>query len=241
MSDGLQIADAAVKNNVPVMVNHERRFALDYAAAKSYMDALGCIQSVTAELDSSLRVYSSADEATGAYSLLHDGTHLVDIVRFLLAGKADTAAESAGKRSLLYDPVITSVYYDEKEQSVVRNVSVHFASDRCPDVTVRISGRSRFFGFGVDVCGTEGRIRIGNGYAEFYRREQSKLYSGFYSLAPDKSVKLPKKTGYFSNMVKNAVDYLDGKSPLKSTLQDGLADLDVLEQIRALLKDEERN
>lgn len=241
MRDGLQIADAAAKCSVPVMVNHERRFALDYAAAKSYMKGLGCIQSVTAELDSNLRVYSRADESTGAYSLLHDGTHLVDIVRFLLAEESDTGDESAGKRSLLYDPVITSVYYDEKEPSVVRNVSVHFKSDRCADVIVRISGRSRYFGFGVDICGTEGRIRIGNGYAEFYRREQSKLYSGFYSLASDAGVKLPKKTGYFSNMVKNAVDFLDGKAPLKSTLQDGLADLDILEQIRALLQDDARD
>ncbi|MFA6856646.1 MAG: Gfo/Idh/MocA family oxidoreductase [Treponema sp.] len=237
MRDGLLIADAAVKYNVPVMVNHERRFALDYTAAKSYMSKLGCIQSVTAELDSGLRVYSSADESTGAYSLLHDGTHLVDIVCFLLGQKNNKADKSAEKRSILFDPVVTSVYYDEKAPSVVRNVSVHFKSDICPDVTIRLSGRSSYFAFGVDVCGTEGRIRIGNGYAEFYRREQSKLYTGFYSLVRDEKIRLPKKTCYFSNMVKNAVDYLDGKAQLKSTLQDGLEDLDILEQIRALLQD----
>jgi predicted dehydrogenase len=238
MKDGLKIADTAAEYNVPVMINHERRFSLDYAAAKLYMKRLGHIQSVTAELDSNLRVYSRKDESTGAYSLLHDGTHLVDIVRFLLAEKNDTVYESAGKRSILYDPLITSVYYDENEPSVVRNVSVHFKSDLCSDVTIRISGRSHYFAFGVDICGTEGRVRIGNGYAEFYRREQSKLYTGFYSLVRDKRIRLPRKTRYFSNMVKNAVDCLDGSAPLKSTLQDGLEDLDILEQIRALLQDE---
>ncbi|MCK9170627.1 MAG: Gfo/Idh/MocA family oxidoreductase [Treponema sp.] len=237
MKDGLKIADTAAKYNVPVMVNHERRFALDYAVAKSYMSKVGCIQNVTAELDSGLRVYSSADELTGAYSLLHDGTHLVDIVCFLLGQKNNQTDESTAKRSILYDPLITSVYYDENVPSVVRNVSVHFESDICPDVTIRISGRSSYFAFGVDVCGTAGRIRIGNGYAEFYRRAESKLYTGFYSLVPDEKVKIPKKTCYFSNMIKNAVDYLDGKAPLKSTLQDGLEDLDILEQIRALLQE----
>jgi predicted dehydrogenase len=239
MRDGLQIADAAAANNVPVLVNHERRFALDYGAAKLYMNGLGDIQSMTAELDSNLRVYSKKEESTGAYSLLHDGTHLIDIVRFLLAENNDTSDGSPVKRSLLYDPVITSVQYDGREPSVVRNVSVHFASDRCPDVSVRISGRSSYFAFGVDICGTKGRIRIGNGYTEFYKCEQSRLYSGFYSLVPDKKIKLPKKTRYFSNMVKNAVAFLDGRSPLQSTLEDGLADLDILEQIRALLQDNE--
>ena len=236
MKDGLRIADAAAIQKVPVMVNHERRFALDYAAAKSYMAGIGSIQSMTAELDSGLRVYSRNDESTGAYSLLHDGTHLVDIVQFLLAGKS--CDKASAKKSIIYDPVLTSVCCDEKDPSVVRNLSVHFSSDTCPDVTIRISGRSTYFGFGVDICGTDGRIRIGNGYAEFYRREQSKLYTGFYSLVPDKQIKLPKKTRYFSNMVENAVDFLDGKAPLRSTLQDGLADLDVLERICALLQDE---
>jgi predicted dehydrogenase len=241
MRDGLQIADAAAKYNVPVMVNHERRFALDYAAAKSYMRNIGEIQSVTAELDSGLRVYSKSDEVTGDYSLLHDGTHLVDVVQFLLGEESHVLKSPVHKNNVLYNPQITSVYYDENDPLVVRNVSVHFKSDLCPDVTIRISGRSRYFGFCVDVSGTEGRIRIGNGYAEFYKREQSKLYSGFYSLVPDKKMKLPKKTCYFANMVKNAVDYLDGKAPLRSTLQDGLSDLDILEQISELLQNEGQN
>jgi Predicted dehydrogenases and related proteins len=237
MKDGLKIADAAAKYGVPVMINHERRFALDYALAKSYMEKIGGIQSVSAELDSNLMVYSKNGESTGAYSLLHDGTHLVDCVAFLLSGKSPAESEGQDKRSVLYDPFITSVQYDEKNPSVVRNLSVHLCSDKCSDITLRLSGRSRYFGFGVEICGTEGKIRVGNGYAEFYKRVQSKLYSGFYSLALDKTVKIPKKTRYFSNMVASAVRYLDGTGPLRSTLQDGLADLDLLEQIRALLQD----
>lgn len=96
-----------------------------------------------------------------------------------------------------------------------------------------MSGRSRFFSFGLDILGTEGRIRLGNGYAKFYKRQESKLYSGFYSLSRDKSLHLPKKTGYFSNMIKNAVDFLDGTSKLQSPLSAAIEDLKTLEEIKA--------
>ena len=98
-----------------------------------------------------------------------------------------------------------------------------------------MSGRSRFFSFGLDILGTEGRICLGNGYAKFYKRKESKLYTGFYSLARDRAINLPKKTKYFANMVQNAVDYLDGSAPLKSPLSDAIADLCTLEAIKEKL------
>ena len=130
---------------------------------------------------------------------------------------------------------ITGIHRDESDPSIVQNLSAHFASDVCSDITLTMSGRSRFFSFGVDILGTEGAVAIGNGYAKFYRREKAKLYTGFYSLAEDKKVSAPKKTRCFSNMVKSCVDFLDGIAPLKSTLEDGLQTLDILERIRAEL------
>lgn len=263
MKEGLEIADEAKKFDVPIMINHERRFAYDYHEAKSYMKKIGKLQSITAELCSGLRVYSPKDDSTGEYSLLHDGTHLVDCIHFFLsdfASDASSASSESGttnasdfstanilkknenendahRRSVLYDTKISSVYYDEKDSSVVRNITVHFASDVCPSITMKISGRSKFFDFFIDILGTEGRIKIGNGFAEFYKREESKLYTGFYSLALDTSVKVPKRTQYFSNMLQSAVDFLDGRAPLESTLQDGLNDLDIIEQIKAAIQD----
>src|SRR5574344_616794 len=82
MVEALRIQEAAAANNVPILINHERRFAEDYKLAKAYLPQIGSIQSVNASLFSSLRVYSEKEELSGAYSLLHDGTHLVDIVLF---------------------------------------------------------------------------------------------------------------------------------------------------------------
>lgn len=255
LTEALQIKKSAEKNNVPILVNHERRFAKDYDLAKLYLSEIGQIQSIHADLFSGLRVYSKKDESTGAYSLLHDGTHLVDIVLFLLEDektKSTTISISKEVRqggglllhaaqvkapeeklvcNLLNSPVVTGVYKDENND--VRNFSAHYSTQKCPDVTISISGRSKYFGFEVDIRGTTGRICIGNGYLDIYRREQSKLYSGFYSLEKDKSVKYPKKTIYFTSMVQNAVDFLDGKTELKSDLQNGINALAVIEEIKS--------
>lgn len=216
----LQLQEAAERASVPVMVNHERRFALDYAAAKAYLKEIGTLQTVRGELYSGLRIYAPKYEEDGAYSLLHDGTHLVDIISWLLDEKLD-------------NPLVTGIYKDDKDE--VRNFSAHFTTKKCPEVTICMSGRSRFFSFGLDILGTEGRICLGNGYAKFYKRKESKLYTGFYSLARDRAISLPKKTKYFANMVQNAVDYLDGSAPLKSPLSDAIADLRTLEAIKEKL------
>ena len=213
-----EIAEAAEKAGVPVMVNHERRFAADYNMAKTYLKNIGTLQSVRGELYSGLRIYGKDFENDGAYSLLHDGTHLVDIISWLLDEK-------------LSKPVVTGIFKDDKD--VVRNFSAHFSTPSCADVTISMSGRSRFFSFGLDILGTEGRICLGNGYAKFYRRKESKLYTGFFSLSKDRSIHLPKKTGYFSNMIQNAVDFLDKKEKLLSPLSAAIEDLKVLEEIKA--------
>ncbi len=226
-SDAFELQKVSEKFKVPILVNHERRFALDYNLALDCLDSIGSIQEIHASLYSGLRVYSAKEEATGAYSLLHDGTHLVDILLFFLE-------KIESKNVVLKNPQIHGLYRDEKGD--VRNVSAIYSFASCPLVEINISGRSKFFGFGLEILGTEGKISVGNGYFEVFRRKPSKLYSGFYSLEKDKKIRKPKKTLYFSNMISNAVDFLDGKSNLKSTLQTGINALSVLEEIKASIK-----
>ena len=261
LSEAEKIQQEAEKFQVPVLVNHERRFAEDFKLAKSYMKKIGDIQSIRAELCSSLCVYNPAEEKTGAYSLIHDGTHLVDAVLFFLeddlpstlkkislenpsekkggllsraSGLNNSEKKIKTVNSLLRFPIVTGVFRDEEKN--VRQFSAHYSTSKCPDVTIGISGRSRFFGFEISITGTEGRICIGNGYLKLYHREKSSLYSGFYSLLNDRSESLPKKTFYFSNMIQNAVDFLDGKANLRSTLQTGINALSVLEEIKEIIK-----
>jgi len=247
VDDAMKISEAAERENVPILVNHERRFAEDYAIARSYMKKIGEIQSIHALLSSSLKVYDKAEESTGEYSLIHDGTHLVDTVMYLLEEieeqKNDNTSHVTGLlsraqkslyRPILHNPIVTGVYKDEK--GCVRNLTALYQTSSCPLVSISISGRSKYFGFDIDILGTEGRICIGNGYLTIYKNAESTLYTGFKSLTPDLSIKVPEKTLYFSNMVQNAVDFLDGRAELKSTLQTGIDDLRVLEEIKAYLQ-----
>jgi len=228
--DACAIRDCAVSCGVPVMVNHERRFADDYRLAKKCMDTIGDIQSVSAVLCSGMPVYSADREDSGAYSLIHDGTHLVDIVQYLLE---PSGAGAAGDR-LLRNPVITGVFYDGK--GAVRNLSAHYETSRCPDVTVSVSGRSRFFSFELTVRGTTGMICIGNGYGMRLVRRESRLYTGFYSLEKDRKTRFPVRTGYFSHMIENAVAFLDGAASCGSPLDAAINDLAVLEEIKGCLR-----
>lgn len=222
-AEGEKIVKASKKYKVPVIVNHERRFADDYNRAFDYIKEIGSVQKINASLFSGMRLYDPKEEGTGGYSLLHDGTHLVDIVSFLL--------ESLGKEKLS-KPVITGLYKDPKEKKVIRGFTANYSTKAVPDISILMSGRSRFFGFEVDVIGTEGKICIGNGHADFFKRQESKLYTGFYSLMEDRTVKHFKKTGYFSNMIQNGIDFLDGKAELKSTLETGMNALRILEEIK---------
>lgn len=233
-----QIQQSAKNHQVPVLINHERRFARDYKLARHLMGQIGDLQQIAASLHSGLRVYSAKEEATGFYSLIHDGTHLVDIVRFLL-GDAQ-----------LERPVLSGIRWDEERN--LRNMTVSYSCAACPAVTFTISGRSKFFGFEVDILGTTGRIRLGNGFFRFWQSRESRLYSGFRSLeevggsfsyesqgkiqgASIRRGRFVGKTGYFSGMVQNAVDFLDGLAPLGSSLDEGIATLQLLEEMKALV------
>lgn len=226
-TEGKKIVKAAQKNKVPVLVNHERRFASDYAVAREYITKIGAVQKINASLFSGMRLYDPNAEKTGGYSLLHDGTHLVDIVMYLLEALGD---------SKLAKPVITGLYKDAKEKKVVRGFTANYSTKQVSDISILMSGRSRYFGFEIDVIGTEGKICIGNGHADFFKRQESKLYTGFYSLHEDLNVKVPKKTGYFANMIQNGVDFLDGKAQLRSTLETGMCALKVLEEIKEKIR-----
>lgn len=230
-AEAQDIAACAREHGVPVMVNHERRFAHDYRAARDYLRRIGDLQMIRADLFSGLRVYSAAHESDGAYSLLHDGTHLVDIVQFLLEDLCPPPHEP--DEPLLPAPAVTGIHADEKGD--IRNFTARYALPACPEITITMSGRSRFFAFAVDILGTTGRICLGNGFAKFYSAQESRLYTGFRSLTRDSAVRLPKKTGYFANMVQNAVDFLDRAAPLASPLATAIADLKALEAIKARL------
>ncbi|HBD96102.1 MAG: hypothetical protein A2015_17010 [Spirochaetes bacterium GWF1_31_7] len=216
-----QIKEFSLFHKVPVMINHERRFSIDYQKVKKLIqsDGIGTVESIYASLSSSMRIFNKNDVETGNYSLIHDGTHLVDIVHFLTNTK-------------LKNPLINRIGIDNDKTVRYLSLSYDIASLM---IHLEISGARKYFGFDIDIRGTKGRVLIGNGYLQYYTRQQSPFYTNFFSLLRDKSLKRPRKTCYFSNMIQNAVDFLDGKQILESSLDDGISALLTLKEIESIL------
>jgi predicted dehydrogenase len=213
-----QIRRAAARCHVPVCVNHERRFSDDYRTAKTIIQSggLGALQTVSAHLFNGAPVWSPGCKQDGGCSLLHDGTHLVDTLHFLLGrhlGKPHASRVVRGR--------------DDK----VRALNLYYRMPKDLLVYVELNGGSAYFDFEIRLTGTQGRLIIGNGYLKLYTRAPSPYYTGFYSLKRRREIKRPKKTGYFTGMVTNCVNFLDGREPLRSPLSEGIRTLKALYEI----------
>jgi predicted dehydrogenase len=192
-----------------VLINHERRYARDYVRVRSLVAAgtYGALRTVNAKL------FMGRGRAPGEV-LLWDGTHLIDILRFLTQGEVANAqvwgrAEAPGGR-------LTSHFTVGGAE-----VFVETAADR--DHLV----------FELDLGFERGRIRVGNGLYEEFVGGPSPLYDKMRSLLPvavDPSSLYP--TGYFSGMAADALRAASepGYRPV-STLNDGLAALEAIEML----------
>lgn len=218
-----KILKHSTKRGIPVAVNHERRFSKDYLLVKDAIASgrFGGLLDVSARLMSGLKAIRRDDDKLGRGCLIHDGTHILDIAGYVTGGKVrieSTTAFRAGKRGEA-DGIAAEGY--------VGNATFRLACGY----------RSEPFVFELDLAFERGRIRVGNGLLEFWESKPSPYYEGFKSLAPDRNVKPFRRTGYFSGMVQNCVDFLNGDAPLLSPLEDGVKSLAIIDEIVKSLND----
>ncbi|HOV12925.1 MAG TPA: Gfo/Idh/MocA family oxidoreductase [Spirochaetota bacterium] len=228
IKEALLIKKYSEKFNVPICINHERRYSIDYQITKKLIEEkkLGDVESVIASFWSGAKVYKKGSEKYGDCSLIHDGTHLIDIIDYLFDIKFDKPKINKisfddGKNVTFLNVFFNEKIYDQKEKTLFN---------------LEFSGNKKVFGFELDIRGTMGRVVIGNGYLNFYERKSSPYYKGFYSLVRNKKIKRPKLTKYFSNMVSNCVNFLQGKEPLVSNVSTGVKVIEIIYKIISKLK-----
>jgi len=178
--DALKIAELDNAGKIKILTNHERRYSKDYQRAKKHIDGqtLGRLLSISSQL------FMGKNRAVDD-TLLHDGTHLIDIINFLTSAyleKVETVKFSASERESL---IIIS------------------KSGKIPVILEIGSGRD-YLEFTIILNFSSGKIRIGNGLYEEYRSIKSSYYEKMNSLEKT-SVSRPKTTGYFKNMLLDAV------------------------------------
>jgi predicted dehydrogenase len=192
-----------------VLVNHERRYARDYRRVRNLVasEVYGRLVTINAKL------FMGRGRAPGEV-LVWDGTHMVDILRYLTGG------EIQGPRAW-GNPEVSGGRLTARFLAAGVEVFLETAADR--DHLV----------FELDLGFEGGWIRIGNGLYEEFGGGPSPLYDKMRSLVPvewEPGSIWP--TGYFSGMAADAVEsVLRPDHRPGSAASDGLAALEAIEAI----------
>ena len=194
-----------------VLVNHERRYSDNYRMVRKDIAALkyGRLLSVHA-------VLYFGRNARHSDVLLHDGTHLIDIINFLTGSRCVLRRRFGSMRSS-------------------RSSSYLFGKASGIPVIIDIGAERDHLVFEVELSFEKGRIRAGNGILEYEVSGPSPYYEKYRSLLPDECP-VPEKTGYFANMLADAVkcvrepDY----QPVSSA-QEALEAMRFIRTLRAVL------
>lgn len=193
-----------------ILVNHERRYARDWQWIKARMDqkTYGEVLSLRG------RLYLGRSRKPGL-TLLHDGTHLVDILRYL-TGKEWTGTSVTGDP---LEPGGTLIYLGKMGD--------------LPTV-LEIGGGRDHMVFEVEVNTSRGRLVVGNGVLQAWESRPAAWASGFRSLAPRKVPRF-QTTGYFLNMMTDAAACArDVRRIPFSQAADGLAALETIGDLLGL-------
>lgn len=207
-AEGRRMVRAAQKAGVRLVVNHERRFARDWRSVRDLVGnrKLGPLVSVHGQL--CMGNHRSALEV-----LLDDGTHLIDILRFVTGCEA----------------VVKAVWGNGKKVDGVMGVALQMGKSL---VTLDIGGGRDHLVFEACFSFARGRVRCGNGVYSVEESAVSPHYSGARSLAAAPHGGFP-VTGYFANMLAHGVALVGNrKLPVESRGEDGLAALKIIEAIR---------
>ncbi|MDR1785920.1 MAG: Gfo/Idh/MocA family oxidoreductase [Spirochaetaceae bacterium] len=180
-----KIAAIPKRSSTRILVNHERRYALDYQTMKAVIDSgvLGPLRSVSGTL------YMGRGRPI-IDVLWHDGVHLVDIAAFLFGGTAahtSRAGASLGARS----------------GSVFLGGEIRRRDAEAVPFCLEAGGGRDHIVFEVGGSFERGRIRIGNGVYEVWKSVESPYAAGFRSLALETGA-FAGPTGYFARMIDDA-------------------------------------
>ncbi len=182
--------------DLTILTNHERRYSRDYRAVRRIVDdgTLGRLLSIRGTLYFGSRLSHQA-------MLLHDGTHLIDIINFLSRGTT-RLRKVVGKLSRT-----TGTSY------------LHGSAGGEVPVVVEVGSERDHLVFEVELSFSAGRIRVGNGVLSVEESRRSPHYEDYRSLM-GRMPPASGPTGYFSNMVADAVSCFrePGREPISSAV-----------------------
>ncbi|MFH0974899.1 MAG: Gfo/Idh/MocA family oxidoreductase [Spirochaetota bacterium] len=203
------------KRKVNLIINHERRYDARYHAVKKLLteNRIGEVKTVYASVLSAGA--GSADITLGGGPLLHDGTHMIDIIRYFFGDILWVRGEMQKK----------------KPSGFENRAAAWLRSKTGVDIFLEAGGSRKYFVFELQISGTEGKIVIGNGYENLYLNNKSKYYTGFRDLT-EKPFPHIKGMNYFKQEYLEANNLLsDKKINISSSGYDGYKALETIHAI----------
>jgi predicted dehydrogenase len=206
-----KIAALEKSGKLRIITNHERRYSADYIyARRRILDGrYGELLSITAKL------YFGGTRKLIS-QLIHDGTHLVDIIAFLAGGYLEKPEVCGNLNKKTGTAFI---------RSRVRGSGV--------PVLIEAGAERDYLSFEIDLTFSAGRIRIGNGLYEEYESKTSPYYEGFKSLIKQETAPFA-ATGYFLSMMKDAAAC--ARDPKRIPASDAASGYEALKFILSLEK-----
>lgn len=193
---------AIYEGKIPLVVNYSRRFLKEFHALKQEMKA-----------------YGKFLKGAGYYGkgILHNGSHMIDILRFLLGEVEDISVVGAG---------VCDFETEDPSRDVVLKIqqgNFYMMAIDCRAVTI----------FEMELFFEKARVRILNGgeKIEAYRVEDSEVYAGYknYRLQEVREVDY---SGAMAGLLENVGGFLKLEQSLNCTLQDGVDVLKICMSIR---------
>jgi predicted dehydrogenase len=166
--DGRKMVHFCKKKNIPLIINHERRWDSYYQKAHQIIKAgkIGEIRTIVGNALSS-KPGKQPIRIHGGGALFHDGTHLTDLLLHF-GGPVEWVSghevRPYGKK-----------YIEETAYGMIGFKSGAFGF-------IEGGGARKYFNFELDIQGSEGRLLIGNDGRELYLAKKSKRFSGFQEL-----------------------------------------------------------
>lgn len=217
LTDIKRIIAAADKNGCRIIVNHERRFDGRYNKVREMIGSgvIGKIMTVNARmLTGSYRGQSHIEEGGGP--LLHDGTHLVDIIRFFFGEITEVRGE--------FTRFTRSSGFED-------SASAWLKSEGGINIFLEAGGGRKYFQFEIEIWGTEGKILIGNGYNRLFLKKKSVLYTGFNDIS-ETTFPVIRQKNCFKELYRSAATILKGKNPVEvSGIIDGYKALEIIHAV----------
>ena len=208
---------ACQKNNIFLIINHERRWDAYYQQARKLIRS-GKIGEIKTLIGNALSWKPGRLPVSehGGGPLFHDGTHLTDLLLFFggpVAWVSGHETRPGGEK-----------YIEETASAMLgfKNGAIGF---------IEGGGARKYFNFELDLQGTEGRLLIANSGRELYVTKKSQRFTGFHEL---EKIPFPEPKKYESPFIGGAREMLrtirTGKTGF-STGTDGLRSLEIISAV----------